>query len=214
VDDASDTLYAVNYAGEQQLTGLDDPDPPRSNACSGFGGSGTASGPSLARFDLATSSGNVTYQLDPGAGAIALGGPVAASSMVLDAAGDRAFVVVSGDQLYNCDSGSTTCTAGHRVSVVDLNTASLAREITVGKRPVAFVKGSAGKLYVANYDDGTVTVVDIASESVTAAIGVGRGPATLLANAGRVYVGNSLDGTVSVIDASTDSVVKTVDVDP
>ncbi|HKJ95745.1 MAG TPA: hypothetical protein VKA32_08970, partial [Gammaproteobacteria bacterium] len=104
VDDASDTLYAVNYAGEQQLTGLDDPDPPRSNACSGFGGSGTASGPSLARFDLATSSGSVTYQLDPAAGAIALGGPVAASSMVLDTAGGRAFVVVSGDQLYDCDS--------------------------------------------------------------------------------------------------------------
>src|SRR5262249_24101382 len=66
--------------------------------------------------------------------------------------------------------------------------------------------------YVANQTDNNVSVIDVATRTVVATIGVGSAPTTVAASANRVYVANSNSGTVSVIDPSTHTVVGTITV--
>ena len=69
--------------------------------------------------------------------------------------------------------------------------------------------------YVTNTDDGTVSVIDAATNAVTATIPVGTSPFGVAVDpaAGTVYVANdSADGTVSVIDAATRAVTATIPV--
>ena len=58
-----------------------------------------------------------------------------------------------------------------------------------------------GDMYVANYGDGTLSVIDSKGNSVIATIPVGEGPQWLAFNPrnGNLYVTNSISGTVSVI---------------
>jgi YVTN family beta-propeller protein len=67
---------------------------------------------------------------------------------------------------------------------------------------------------VSNYADNTVSVIDIASNAVTATVQVGQGPigVAITPDGIRAYVTNSRDGTVSVIDLASNSVVATVPV--
>jgi len=63
-------------------------------------------------------------------------------------------------------------------------------------------------LYSANYEFGTVSAIDTASNTVVATIPVGEQPFGIAAAPnGRVYVTNSGDDTVTVIDAATNQVV-------
>ena len=57
------------------------------------------------------------------------------------------------------------------------------------------------RIYVANRHDGTVSVIDGASNTVIATIPVGERPFAIVVNptTDRVYVANRNDGTVSVI---------------
>ena len=87
--------------------------------------------------------------------------------------------------------------------------------IHVGKSPAGVaVDGSAHTAYVANGDDGTVSVIDTRSNTVTATIPVGRHPAdpVLDGAAHTAYVTNGLDGTVSAIDTRTNTVTSTITV--
>ena len=70
--------------------------------------------------------------------------------------------------------------------------------------------GSA--VYVANDRDGTVSVIDTGSNTVTATIPVGEGPwyPVVLPDGSAVYVPNHGDGTVSVIDTATNTVTATI----
>lgn len=67
-------------------------------------------------------------------------------------------------------------------------------------------------VYTANRDAGTVSVIDTSSNTVTATIPVGAGPAGIAENPARtrVYVSNNTDSTVSVIDTSTNTVTATI----
>jgi YVTN family beta-propeller protein len=58
-----------------------------------------------------------------------------------------------------------------------------------------------GNMYVANYGEGTLSVVDSRTNSVLAMIPVGQGPQWLAVNPwnGNLYVTNSISGTVSVV---------------
>ena len=67
-------------------------------------------------------------------------------------------------------------------------------------------------MYVANYSDGTVSVIDTTTDTVTATVTVGSGPLFLASVGTKMYVANSADGTVSVIDTTTDTVTATVTV--
>ena len=68
------------------------------------------------------------------------------------------------------------------------------------------------KLYCANNLDGTVSVVDTTTNTVTATIPVGSNPITaaITQNGQRVYVTNLNSNDVSVIDVSSDAVIATI----
>jgi YVTN family beta-propeller protein len=97
---------------------------------------------------------------------------------------------------------------------------SLYEPITVGNDPrCVAVTPDQGYLYVTNYADNTVSVIDLSAFSVTETIDVGNGPygISVTPSGAFVYVVNQSDGTVSVIDAdyysdTYNTVIKTVDV--
>ena len=75
------------------------------------------------------------------------------------------------------------------------------------------VDPAAGTVYVINYSDGTVSVIDAATAAVTATIAVGSHPDAVAADtaARTVYVANYLyGGTVSVINGATRAVTATI----
>ena len=81
----------------------------------------------------------------------------------------------------------------------------------VGANPTAIAFNPATrKIYVANHDDGTVTILKASypSAQVIATVPVGRQPNHIAVNTetDAVYVSNEGDGTMSVIDARTDQV--------
>ena len=81
--------------------------------------------------------------------------------------------------------------------------------IEVGSEPTAVAFTPDGtKAYVTNSDDGTVSVIDTTTLSVTSTVPVGAWPAALAMtpDGTKVYVTNSDDGTVSVVDTATDTV--------
>ena len=75
--------------------------------------------------------------------------------------------------------------------------------VPVGERPyqVAVDPGSH-TVYVANSDDGTVSVIDTSTRTVTATVPVGKHPGGVAVDPGNhtVYVPNYSDNTVSVIE--------------
>ena len=85
--------------------------------------------------------------------------------------------------------------------------------ISVGNRPWAVAYSSNGDIYVTNYGDSTVSVIDTATNSVVKTISVGSVPyGVAYSSNGDIYVANYSDNTVSVISTATNSVVKTISV--
>jgi YVTN family beta-propeller protein len=76
--------------------------------------------------------------------------------------------------------------------------------VPVGKRPyqVAVDPGSH-TVYVTNDDDGTMSVIDASTRTVTATVPVGKHPGGVAVDPGThtVYVPNYSDNTVSVIES-------------
>jgi YVTN family beta-propeller protein len=68
------------------------------------------------------------------------------------------------------------------------------------------------RVYVTNEGDDTVSVVDGATNTVSATIPVGVAPLGVAVSEtfNRIYVVNSADGTVSIIDGTTNTVIDTV----
>jgi YVTN family beta-propeller protein len=89
--------------------------------------------------------------------------------------------------------------------VMDATTNQVVTTFSVGDYPlgVAF-NPHDGNMVVANYGEGTLSVVDSKTNSVVATVPVGQGPQWLAVNPrnGNLYVTNLISGTVSVI--STD----------
>jgi YVTN family beta-propeller protein len=73
------------------------------------------------------------------------------------------------------------------------------------------VNSATNKIYVANFTDGTVTVVNGATNT-TSTVTVGTHDEFLAINqvTNKIYVNNRRDGTVSVINGATDHVSKTI----
>ena len=70
------------------------------------------------------------------------------------------------------------------------------------------------KAYVTNYNDDTVSVINLDTNIVTGTVSVGNGPWEITADIvnSKVYVVNYLAGTVSIIDSTNDTVVATLSV--
>jgi len=85
--------------------------------------------------------------------------------------------------------------------------------LPAGEIPCAIaVDSKTDTLYVANYGDNAVSVVNAATGRKTATIPVGRHPKAIAFDASRnlVYVANTSDGTVTVVDPTSDGVVATL----
>ncbi|AEV71714.1 YVTN family beta-propeller repeat protein [Mycolicibacterium rhodesiae NBB3] len=85
--------------------------------------------------------------------------------------------------------------------------------IAVGDAPAGVaVSPDSATVYVTNSGNDTVSVIDAATNTVTATIDVGDTPFGLAVSpdGAAVYVSNSADGTVSVIDTASNTVTATV----
>lgn len=99
-------------------------------------------------------------------------------------------------------------------NIVALNLASHEKvAIKTGSIPCAIAANpQSHRLYIANYDDDSVTVVDDIHQTPVAKIKVGRHPQAIAidAEANRIYVANTHSDTVTVIDGKNNSVIATL----
>ena len=111
-------------------------------------------------------------------------------------------VGVYGSKMYIIANNS------NRVNITDAKTAKLAKQITIAQpRFVVFYEKNA---FVTSYN-GTVSVIDTATLTITKTITVGRNPEQMAISNAKLYVANSggldpsynFDKTVSVIDLTT-----------
>ncbi len=87
--------------------------------------------------------------------------------------------------------------------------------VRVGAGPGAIAEDPGiGQLYIANRDEGTVSILNARRLLVMKTLRVGSSPAAIAVNAytNRVYVANFRDSTVSVINGVTQEVMKTIPV--
>lgn len=95
--------------------------------------------------------------------------------------------------------------SGASVSSIDLSSGTT-KNISVGANPGEVVVSADGRTaYAANQGSNTVSVIDVASGSVTATVAVGRVPAglALTPDGGTLWVANYSDGTVQPVDTGT-----------
>ncbi len=101
------------------------------------------------------------------------------------------------------------------VDYIDPKTGKRFWQLTGVPSPRYMTVVAPGKAYVSNLYTGTVTAVNLTTNSVadTRTIRVGRNPEDIAVVGGRVYVANSgfgADSTLTVIDAATDAPIATV----
>jgi ABC-type transport system substrate-binding protein/DNA-binding SARP family transcriptional activator/DNA-binding beta-propeller fold protein YncE len=118
---------------------------------------------------------------------------VVAAALVALAAGLAAGIVAT-------RSGATHTAVAANSIVALRQSGSIAATVPVGARPVAITSG-AGSLWVANFDDQTVTRVDLASRRAVRAISIGAAPTGLAATSSAVWVTDG-GGDLSKIDPS------------
>lgn len=154
--------------------------------------------------------------------------PSAPGGLCLDEERNRVYVALS---------------RNNTIGIVNLETKSLDAEIPVGIAPYTALQ-SDNKLYVSNWggrrpaegdktgptagsqavvdpetgiaSTGTVSVIDLASGTVTTEIEMGLHPSgmALSPDGTRLYVANANSDTVSVIETATDTVAQTLDAKP
>lgn len=111
-----------------------------------------------------------------------------------------------GQHVYFAFTGSTGQTG--QVAVYDLSSNSVTGTFNVGSRPVGIaVTPDAGKVYVSNELDNSVTVFNVMTSQLTTTL-VGMTPAgvAISPDGSRVYVANRGSGTVTVLSTTTDQI--------
>jgi YVTN family beta-propeller protein len=101
------------------------------------------------------------------------------------------------------------------VAAVNIDTGA-SEEIPTGAMPCAIaIDPNADEAYVANYRDGSVTVVGLRSHQVTGTVHVGGRPQAIDVDQeeGKIYVADTLNRTITVFDARTYRVSGTFKVD-
>ncbi|SEP15429.1 alkaline phosphatase family protein [Paenibacillus sp. OV219] len=103
-------------------------------------------------------------------------------------------VVVNGNLAYVTNAGGRTAQPG---------------DFTVDSSGVSIVAEPTGSSAT-----GTVSVIDLAAQSVVKTVEVGLQPARMTVSDNQVFVANTNSDTLSVIDTRTNDVVQTIDVEP
>ncbi len=110
-----------------------------------------------------------------------------------------------------------TCSSPGSITVID-GVTNHTTNIPVGNNPQFMVMNNVtNKLYVTNRGDGTVTIINGATNQVIKTLNVGANPvgADVNPSTNRIYIanyGNRKGNTVSVIDGNTDQVITTITV--
>lgn len=103
-----------------------------------------------------------------------------------------------------------------QISVVDLNVRRVVRRITLPGSPFGIAAGAHGRLYVGDWHEGHVTVVETAGEErpTLTRVGVGRAPGhvALTADGAVLFVANRESDSVSAIRSDDLSVQATISV--
>jgi len=103
--------------------------------------------------------------------------------------------------------------AANSVIEVDVSTIQRLRDITVGTSPTAIAVGT-GALWVANFDDDTVTRITVPGRGQTVELDtfeVGDGPLDVAVGEGAVWVVSRLDRTLTRLDPESGEVKATID---
>lgn len=115
--------------------------------------------------------------------------------------GDLAYIVVNGS---------------NKIEIVNRYTMKKTGSITTGLSQPRFIAFANGKGYVTNWGGtGYVAVINLSTNTVSAAIPVNVAPNKIIASNGRLYVAHNDLGTgntVTVINASNDAIVTTITV--
>jgi YVTN family beta-propeller protein len=100
------------------------------------------------------------------------------------------------------------------IAAVDTKTLQVRKVYEAGSDPEQFDLSTDGRLFVANEDSATATVIDLKSGKIIARVPVGKEPEGVrVAPGGQwVLVTNESDNSISIIDAKTLKVVKSVTV--
>src|SRR4029077_14881260 len=98
------------------------------------------------------------------------------------------------------------------VVAFDAKTGDIKKRVHAGVSPYELALAADGRrLYVSNWGDNSVSVVDVASQKVIKTIPVGFNPNDMvLAADGRLFVACSNENTVYVIDTRTLEVLETI----
>ena len=131
--------------------------------------------------------------------------------MALDQdAARKVLTLIDRDELaqLGCDLTSIPSPTGQEKTIADVRTT----QIAVGTAPEEVIV-FGGKAYVSNRGSDSVSVIDLATQAVTATITVGDEPFGLAAGAfttgNYLFVTNFVSNTISIIDVASDTVVKT-----
>jgi YVTN family beta-propeller protein len=119
-------------------------------------------------------------------------------------AGAFALIGLSGG-----DEGPRRTIAANGAGALDPVTGRVLASVDVGSDPAGIASG-AGRIWVTNGAEGTVTRIDAGDGHVDQTLTVGSSPAGIAAGAGAIWVANALDGSVSRIDPRAGQVVQTI----
>jgi len=120
---------------------------------------------------------------------------------------------VFSDIVFGLESLWIVNRAANSVIEVDVSTIQRLRDITVGKSPTAIAVGQ-GALWVANFDDDTVTRITVPGRGQTVELDtfeVGDGPLDVAVGEGAVWVASRLDRTLTRLDPESGEVKATID---
>jgi RHS repeat-associated protein len=147
---------------------------------------------------------------------------IAPAIYTVDFANEDIYQISSGGSDFSavaaCPDGNTVVATDSGEDELDIfsnieadPTSPTETSVSVGSDPVA-VTCSGGLAYVANEASGTLTVVNVATASVTSTISVGSTPDAVAVGSGNVYAANRGSNTVSIIAIGASTVKATASV--
>jgi YVTN family beta-propeller protein len=106
--------------------------------------------------------------------------------------------------------GGGTTVAPNSVAIIDPGSNRVSGSVPVGVRPASVAVGE-GAVWVANFDDRTVSRVDPVRRAVQQNIPLQATPTGLATGAGAVWLANGLLGSISRLDPGVNAVVETIE---
>lgn len=108
--------------------------------------------------------------------------------------------VVHNDKLY------VTCKGDNSIQVINVSTGAVDRMIPAGSQPYIITLSTDGsRALVANYDSGTVSVIDTANDTIINTFNVEHGPTGVAISKDntRAYVSNAFSFCISIYNVAT-----------